>query len=123
MYLKRGGRISAATALVGTMLQIKPVLIMDDEGHLDTAAKARGRKAASGELIRMAEKTALPGENDTVLVGHGDCPEEAQALAKELQQVCGAKKVITTYVGNVIGAHTGPDVLVVAFLGTARRGE
>ena len=119
MHLKRGGRVSAATAVVGTMLQIKPVLIVDNAGKLETVAKARGRKAAIHMLVEKLTETGIPGENDTVFLGHGDCPEEAEVMAQLLKEA-GAKNVIVSHVGNVIGSHTGPDVLVIAFLGTAR---
>ena len=119
MHLKRGGRVSAATAVVGTMLQIKPVLVVDNAGKLETVAKARGRKAAMHTLVEKFAETGIPGANDTVFLGHGDCPEEAQALAELLKEQ-GVKNVIVSHVGNVIGSHTGPDVLVIAFLGTKR---
>lgn len=119
MHLKRGGRVSAATAVVGTMLQIKPVLIVDNNGKLETAAKARGRKAAMNMLVEKLVKTGIPGANDTVFLGHGDCPEDAEALAAMLKEQ-GVKQVIMNHVGNVIGSHTGPDVLVIAFLGNER---
>ena len=119
MHLKRGGRVSAATAVVGTMLQIKPVLIVDNAGKLETVAKARGRKAAIHMLVEKLTETGIPGENDTVFLGHGDCPEEAEVMAQLLKEA-GAKNVIVSHVGNVIGSPTGPDVLVIAFLGTAR---
>ena len=119
MHLKRGGRVSAATAVGGTMLQIKPVLIVDNNGKLETAAKARGRKAAMNMLVEKLVKTGIPGANDTVFLGHGDCPEDAETLAAMLKEQ-GVKQVIMNHVGNVIGSHTGPDVLVIAFLGTAR---
>ncbi len=120
MHLKRGGRVSAATAVVGTMLQIKPVLYVDDEGLLATAAKARGQKAAVHLMVEKMTQTALPGQNDTVFIGHGDCPAQAQALAQMLRDSCGVKHTVITPVGNVIGAHTGPDTLVLIFLGSHR---
>ena len=119
MHLKRGGRVSAATAVVGTMLQIKPVLIVDDNGKLETAAKARGRKAAMQMLVDKLATTGIPGANDTVFLGHGDCPEEAEVMVQMLKAK-GVKNVIVNHVGNVIGSHTGPDVLVIAFLGEKR---
>ena len=119
MHLKRGGRVSAATAVVGTMLQIKPVLVVNKEGRLDTAEKARGRKAAMKILVDRWEQTALPEQRETVFVGHGDCPEDAGILEQMLKER-GVKNVIMSYVGNVIGSHTGPDVLVITFLGTSR---
>ena len=120
MHLKRGGRVSATTALVGTMLQIKPILNVTSEGKLDTVAKARGRKAAMGILLEKLEQLGTPGANDTVILGHGDCPEEAEAMAQTLKERYGVKNVIISYVGNVIGSHTGPDVLVLTFLGQKR---
>lgn len=119
MHLKRGGRVSAATAVVGTMLQIKPVLVVDDNGKLETAAKARGRKAAMQMMADKLVSTGIPGANDTVFLGHGDCPEEAEAMVQMLK-ARGVKNVIVNHVGNVIGSHTGPDVLVIAFLGEKR---
>ena len=123
MHLKRGGRVSAATAVVGTMLQIKPVIVVNDDGRLDTVAKARGRKSAISTLVQKLEETGIPGANETVFLGHGDCPEEAEALAEQLKGKCGVKNVVITHVGNVIGSHTGPDVLVIAFLGKQRIGS
>ena len=120
MFLKRGGRISAATALVGTMLQIKPVLHVDDEGHLINVAKARGRKAAIEALAKKLETTGLPGENDTVFISHGDCLEDAQLLEKIVKEKYGVKNVFTYYVGAVIGSHSGPGTLAFFFLGNKR---
>ena len=120
MHLKRGGRLSATTAIVGTMLQVKPVLKLDDEGRLQSDSKARGRKAAMNMLVEKLEKQGLPGENETVFVGHGDCMDDAQTLAQMLKDRCGVKNVVISYVGNVIGSHTGPDVLVLAFLSDHR---
>ncbi len=120
MHLKRGGRVSAATAMVGTMLQIKPVLIVNEEGKLDTVAKTRGRKAAMKLLVDKLEQTGLPGQNDVVILGHGDCLEDAKEVRQMILDRCNVKQVILSYVGNVIGSHTGPDVLVLAFLGIHR---
>ena len=120
MYLKRGGRVSAATALVGTMLQIKPVLHVDNEGHLINVSKVRGRKAALDALVKKMEQTMLPGENDTVFISHGDCLEEAQYVAEQVKKVCGAKEVIISYIGAVIGSHSGPGTMALFYLGTAR---
>lgn len=120
MFLKRGGRISAATALLGTMLNIKPVLHVDDEGHLINVAKARGRKASIEALAAKFTQLALPGENDTVFICHGDCLEDAQYLARLLKEKHGVKEVVIGYVGAVIGAHSGPGTLAVFFLGQNR---
>ena len=120
MYLKRGGRVSAATALVGTMLQIKPVLHVDHEGHLINVSKVRGRKAALDALVKKMKDTMLPGENDTVFISHGDCLEEAQYVAQKVKEICGAKEVIISYVGAVIGSHAGPGTMALFYLGTHR---
>ena len=120
MYLKRGGRISAATALVGTMLQIKPVLHMDDEGHLINVSKSRGRKASIQALAQKMGELQLPGENDTVFICHGDCVEDAQYLAGLVKEQYGVKEVVIGYVGAVIGSHSGPGTLALFFLGKNR---
>ena len=120
MHLKRGGRVSAATALMGTMLNIKPVLHVDDEGHLINVAKARGRKASIDMLAKKLEELGSGFDNDTVFISHGDCPEDAQYLADLVKERCGVRNVVISYVGPVIGAHTGPGVLAFFFLGTHR---
>lgn len=120
MYLKRGGRISAATALVGTVLQIKPVLHVDSEGHLINVSKARGRKAAIDTLAKKMEQTALPGKNDYAMICHGDCIEDAQYLANLIKERCGVKEVFIGYTGAVIGSHSGPGTLALFYLGTHR---
>ena len=120
LYLKRGGRVSAATALLGTMLQIKPVLHVDNEGHLINVSKARGRKASIDALAAKMEATALPGENDTVFICHGDCQADADYLAQRLKDRCGVKDVFMYYTGAVIGSHSGPGTLALFYLGTHR---
>ena len=120
MYLKRGGRISAATALVGTMLQIKPLLHVDDEGHLISMAKARGRKAAMDALVRKAQVLGAGYDNSTMFISHGDCREDAEYLAQQLKEKCGVKEVVISYVGAVIGSHSGPGTLALFFLGSHR---
>lgn len=117
-HLKRGGRISAATALVGGMLHIKPIIHVDNEGKLVNVAKCRGRKAA---MEHLADKLAQ-GATDysTIAIAHGDCPEDAKALEAMIRSRCNVETVITGYVGAVIGAHTGPGVLVVFYLGNNR---
>ena len=117
-HLKRGGRISATTAIVGTMLNIKPIIFVDDDGHLINTAKVRGRKAAMEYLVKKLGETGT--DLDTVFIAHGDCPEDAAALEALVREKHGVKNVITGYVGPVIGAHTGPGVLVLFFLGTHR---
>ena len=120
-HLKRGGRVNATTAFVGGLLNIKPIIHVDDNGKLDTVAKVRGRKAAMDYLVKQMVETGDPAENDTVTIAHGDCPEDAAALEELVRKNCPyVKNVITGYVGGVIGAHTGPGVLVLFFLGSQR---
>lgn len=119
-HLKRGGRISATTAIVGTMLNIKPIIYVDNDGHLINTAKVRGRKAAMEYLVKKLAQTGGSYNNETVFIAHGDCPEDAAALEELVKERCGVKNVITGYVGPVIGAHTGPGVLVLFFMGTHR---
>jgi len=117
-HLKRGGRISATSAIVGSMLNIKPIIHVDNDGHLINTAKVRGRKVAMEYLVKKFSETCT--DFDTVFIGHGDCPEDAAALEAMLREKHPIKEVVTGYVGPVIGAHTGPGVLVVFFLGTQR---
>lgn len=120
MFLKRGGRVSVATALVGTMLQIKPVLHVDDEGHLISVAKARGRKASIEALAKKVTELAAGYDNDTMFISHGDCLEDADYLASILKEKHGVKHVHINHVGAVIGSHAGPGVLALFFLGDHR---
>ena len=120
MYLMRGGRVSAATAVLGTMLQIKPVLHMDDAGHLINMSKARGRKASVEALAKKMGETGLPGMNDTVFICHGDCMEDARYLEKLVKEKYGVKNVLIYYVGAVIGSHSGPGTLALFYLGSER---
>lgn len=120
MYLKRGGRISAATALVGTMLQIKPLLHVDDEGHLINMTKTRGRKAAIDAMVKKAQELGAGYDNSTMFISHGDCLSDAEYLSRQLKEKCGVKDVIISYVGAVIGSHSGPGTLALFFLGSHR---
>ena len=120
MYLKRGGRVSAATAAVGTMLNIKPVLHVDDEGHLISVSKVRGRKASIEALAAKVGQLGEGFDNRVAFISHGDCLEDAQTLAAMLKERYGVQEVIIGYVGAVIGSHAGPDVLALFFLGKHR---
>ena len=120
-FLKRGGRVSAATALVGTMLSIKPVMHMDNAGHLIIVSKARGRRASLTALVDRMEQLAIDPQEQTVFISHGDSLEDAQFVAQELKRRLGVKKPVTiNYVGPVIGAHSGPGTIALFFLGKER---
>ena len=118
-HLKRGGRVSATTAFVGTMIGIKPIIRVDNEGRLETCHKIRGRKAAIEYLADQLDQHIQ--DCDMVHIAHGDCPADAA----KLEELIRAKRpeigdILTGYVGGVIGAHTGPGVLVAFFLGDQR---
>ena len=120
MYLKRGGRINAATAVLGTMLSVKPVLHMDDEGHLINMSKARGRKASIQAIAKKMEELGEGYDNSTVFICHGDCIEDAKYLEQLVREKCGVKEVYINYTGAVIGSHSGPGTLALFFLGKHR---
>ena len=120
MFLKRGGRVDAATALVGSALGIKPVLHVDNEGHLINVSKARGRKNSILALVDRMEKSAIEPEKQTVYISHGDCLADAEFLAQEVRRRLQVPRIEINYVGPVIGAHSGPGTLALFFLGTAR---
>lgn len=119
-FLKRGGRISAATAVVGTALSIKPVLHVDDEGHLINMSKTRGRKKSLEALLKKFEEIAInPGETP-VFISHGDCLEDAQYVEQKLKEKYGVKEVLIQILDPVIGAHAGPGTVALFFVGTQR---
>lgn len=118
-FLKRGGRISGAVALVGTMLGIKPVLHMDDEGHLISMSKTRGRAAAIAALADKYGET-VADKDAPVFISHGDCLEDAQKLADIFKEKYGVDVMMIDYVGPVIGAHSGPGTLALFFLAKQR---
>ncbi len=119
-FLKRGGRVSAATAVVGSMLAIKPLLHVDDEGHLISIGKARGRKGSLEGLVKACEKTAIAPETQTMFISHGDCEDEAIQLAEMIKAKVNPVDVKIGCIGPVIGAHSGPGTLALFFLGTER---
>lgn len=120
MFLKRGGRISGATAVVGSMLSIKPVMHVDNEGHLIKVGTARGRKASIKALADQAERLGLDLAKQTVFISHGDCLEDANYLADIMRARFGVKDIVISYVGPVIGAHSGPGTVALFFLGRER---
>ena len=120
-HLKRGGRVSAAAAIVGTALNIKPVLHVDNEGHLIPVSKVRGRKKSLQALVQEMQKTCTNIDQYEVFIGHGDCEEDAQAVAQMVRDIFPTVKPITIdYIGPVIGAHSGPGTVALFFFGTHR---
>ena len=119
-HLKRGGRISGATATIGGLLNIKPSAYLDDEGKLAQGEKIKGKKKALRFLANEVKERAIDSENEVLYICHGDCQEEAESLRDIIEQEVKFKNIIINYVGNVVGAHTGPGVLAVIFLGKNR---
>ncbi|WP_191379300.1 DegV family protein [uncultured Flavonifractor sp.] len=119
-FLKRGGRISPATAVVGTMLSIKPVMHVDDEGRLVKVGTARGRNASLKALVNHMEETAIDPGSQVVFISHGDCLEDAQKVADDVKRRFGVEQVVLNNVGPVIGAHSGPGTVALFFLGSKR---
>ena len=119
-FLKRGGRINAATAVMGTMLSIKPIIHVDHKGKLMNVEKARGRKGAIDNLFEHLKATAIEPAAQTMFICHGDCIEDAEYLSKRMKEELGVPEVIIGYTGPVIGAHSGPGTLAVFFMGTER---
>ena len=120
MFLKRGGRVSGATAVVGSMLAIKPIMHVDNEGHLIKIGTARGRKASIRALADGAGKLGIDLENQVIFISHGDCLDEAEYLAGIMRERFHVMDVVISYVGPVIGAHSGPGTIALFFLGTER---
>lgn len=119
-FLKRGGRVSAATAIAGTVLGIKPVLHVDNEGHLINVDKARGRKQSLIELVNRMEKTAIDPKNQRVFIAHGDCIEDCKFVEKLVRERFGTKDIELNFVNPAIGAHSGPGTIALFFIGSER---
>ena len=120
VYLKRGGRVSPAVALVGTVLGIKPVLHVDNKGHLISKLKVRGRKTALNTLAEKYGELAEDTNEQLVYISHADCLDEANYLADILKEKYGALVSIITDIGPVIGAHAGPGTMALFFIGKER---
>ena len=119
-FLKKGGRVSAATAVVGTMLQIKPVMHVDNEGHLIKVDTARGRKASLNALVDKVGELADNPAAQTMFISNSDCAEEAQYAADQIKARYGTEEIIINSIGPVIGAHTGPGCVALFFTGKHR---
>lgn len=118
-FLRRGGRINSAAALAGTVLRIKPVLHMDDDGKLVNVSKARGRKNALQEIAQRYRETAVDF-SAPYIISHADCPEDAALLESLVESISGHKAAYITHISSIIGAHSGPGTLSLYFLGTGR---
>ena len=119
-HLHRGGRISKTTAVVGSMIKIKPIIHMSDEGKLVVIGKERGRKKSLISIVDRMEKQMQGYENDIVMITHGDCIEDAEFVKKQIEERFGIHNVMINGIGSVIGSHTGAGVVAVFFMGDKR---
>ena len=122
-FLKRGGRVSATTAIAGSVLNIKPIIHVTAEGKLDTIGKIRGRKHALKELVSKMINNADIDTWNQVFISHGDCLEDAERVREHILEVFPKAEVTINYVGPVIGAHTGPGVIALCYLGNCKKGS
>lgn len=120
MFLFRGGRVSRTSAWAGTLLNIKPVLHVDNTGALIPMEKVRGRKKAIKALVDHMEKTAIDPQSQTIFITHGDCIEDVETLKAEITERFGITDFVVNYVDPVIGAHSGPGTLALFFVGTEK---
>lgn len=119
-HLHRGGRISKTTAVVGSMIKIKPIIHMSDEGKLVVIGKERGRKKLLVSIVDRMEKQMQGYDNDIVMITHGDCIEDAEFVKKQVEERFGIHNVMINGIGSVIGSHTGAGVVAVFFMGDKR---
>jgi DegV family protein with EDD domain len=119
-HLKRGGRISGASALVGTMLGIKPVMHFDNEGHIILMEKIRGRRQSLDALVDHMVKAAIEPEKQMIFISHSDSPEGLAYVEEQVRKRCGVTQILTAPIGPVIGAHTGTGAVALFYLGQDR---
>ena len=117
-HLKRGGRVSSATAVIGSALGIKPVLHVDDQGHLIPVKKVRGRRQSLDALVDMMQQTAVDPKRQTVFISHGDALDDARYVEKRVRDAFKCKDLHINYIGPVIGTHSGPGTVALFFMGT-----
>ncbi len=119
-HLHRGGRVSRASAVVGTMIKIKPIIHVDNEGKLQVVGKERGRKKSLNKIVDMAIERAEGWDNDIIMITHGDCPEDAEYVAQLVREKMGIDNILINNIGTVIGSHTGPGVVAIFSMGNER---
>lgn len=120
MFLKRGGRLNAATAIIGTKLKIKPVLHVDNEGRLINISKAHGRKASIKALVDKFKETVINPDEATIIISHADCLKDAEFAIEKIKQECPVKEIIISHIGPVIGCHSGPGTMTIFYYGSVR---
>lgn len=119
-HLKRGGRVSATTAVIGSMLKIKPVLHVDHEGHLIPIGKAMGRRKSISALVEHMKELQIMEKNEPIFISHGDCEEDVEYLISLLRENFGEREIFVNCIGSVIGTHSGAGTLAVFFRGKYR---
>lgn len=119
-HLHRGGRVSKTTAVIGTLVQIKPIIHMDNNGKLQVIGKERGRKKSLNKIVDMSVSQAEGWDNDIVMITHGDCIEDAEYVADLVREKMGVDNILINNIGTVIGSHTGPGVVAVFCMGNKR---
>ena len=119
-HLHRGGRISRTAAVLGTLVQVKPIIHVDNDGKLQVIGKERGRRKSLNKIVDMAVEQAQGWENDLVMITHGDCLEDARYVEKRVKEKMGVENVLINNIGTVIGSHTGPGVVAVFCMGNKR---
>ncbi len=120
MYLKRGGRVSPTVALIGTALGIKPVMHVDNEGHLIPVSKVRGRRRSLEALVEHMAETCDMKKTDTVFISHGDSYEDAKFVGGLVRSKLKIRNIVYSQIGPVIGSHSGPGTIALFFFGSER---
>ena len=119
-YLFRGGRVSKTAATLGTLLQIKPILHVDDEGRLIPVEKVKGRKKSLKALVEKVKENIVEPENQIIFISHGGVLEEAHQIKKAILEECHVKDVWINYIGAAVGSHAGPGTIAIFFMGEKR---
>ena len=119
-HLQRGGRISKAAAVLGTLVQVKPIIHMDNNGKLQVIAKERGRKKSLNKIVDMAVEQSKGWKNEIIMITHGDCLKDAEYVAGRVREKMGIENILINNIGTVIGSHTGPGVVAVFCMGNER---
>ena len=119
-YLFRGGRVSKTAATLGTLLQIKPILHVDDEGRLIPVEKVKGRKKSLKALVEKVKENIVEPENQSIFISHGGVLEEAHQIKKAILEECHVKDVWINYIGAAVGSHAGPGTIAIFFMGEKR---
>ena len=119
-HLHRGGRVSKTAAVLGTMVKVKPIIHMDDNGALQVIGQERGRKKSLHKIVDMAVERSEGWDNEIIMITHGDCLEDAEYVAKLVREKMGVENVLIHNIGTVIGSHTGPGVVATFCMGNKR---